>query len=136
MQITEAGHIYVLDEVNTNNPDGPTSIYSEKQIIRYVNNEGPNYYKGIQSQELLRVLIDRTMHCDNCLRWPGNDKIIFCLRMALVLHETRALERKIEKRKLEPEHIILAKDGHFLLESKSNFAPSSDYMKYLHKDKK
>lgn len=135
MKIIESGHIYQLDEVNTNDTNGSTIIRQEPQIIYYVNNEGPKFYNGIQSQELLRVLIDRTMHCDNCLRWPTNDKIIFHLRMALILHEARALERKVEKEKLEPEYVRLANDGHFILDECSTINTSADYKKYISKDK-
>ncbi len=57
------------------------------------------------------------MHCDQCLPHGINKKIVFHLRMALVLHEARALERKVEKGLLAPERIrISAVDGHFILQ--------------------
>lgn len=127
MKIIEAGHIYRLDEVVTNQTDESRIQLDGMEpanLIRYVNNEGPAFYNGTQSQEILRVLIDRTMHCDNCLRWPTNDKIIFHLRMALVLHEARALERKTEKGKLLPETIITDVDGHYELDH--NYQTFSD----------
>jgi hypothetical protein len=64
--------------------------------LTFVNREA-NPHEGVQTQEVLRALIDRTLHCDRCLRWDGNDKIIHHLRMALALHEARAIERKTEK---------------------------------------
>lgn len=83
---------------------------------------------------MLRALIDRTMHCDNCLRWEGNDLIIHHLRMALVLHEARALGRKVEKGELEPERITIStKDGHFKL--KPTLYPSDDARTYDKKEK-
>jgi hypothetical protein len=89
-------------------------------------------HPGTQTQEVLRALIDRTMHCDNCLRWLGNDLIIYHLRMALALHEARALERKTEKGIIMPETICTHGDGHFALSD----APMSDDAKtYYLKEK-
>jgi len=127
MQIIEEGHIYDLAWL-----DGSPKSYSEgiirslpegiKETIEtfvhpynrliFVNRE-QTPHPGTQTQEVLRALIDRTQHCDNCLRWEGNDKIIHHLRMALALHEARALERKAEKGLYSPELIHVGKDGHF-----------------------
>lgn len=111
MKIIEAGHIYELNCI------APDSVVVRPEPIRlvFVNRESMPH-AGTQTQEVLRSLIDRTMHCDNCLRWPTNDKIIFHLRMALILHEARALERKAEKGLIEPENIITETDGHFALD--------------------
>lgn len=111
MEIIEAGHIYKLDWLDTdrtiNAPYDP--------FLVFVNREDGTEHPGTQTQEVLRALIDRTMHCDNCLRWEGNDRIIYHLRMALALHESRALERKTEKGIIEPERIPTGRDGHFVL---------------------
>lgn len=115
MKIIEAGHIYELDHIDGQN----------KTIITYVNRED-NPHEGTQTQEILRmqidmnsVLIDRTNHCDSCFRWEGNDRIIKAisesqrqLRLALLYHEQRALERKMEKGRLLPESIPIGEDGH------------------------
>lgn len=104
MTIIEPGHIY---ELNTLDGDGtPERLY-------FVNREPGMEHSGTQTQEVLRALIDRTMHCDLCHRWDKNDKIIHHLRMALVLHEARALERKTEKGIMIPEIITTGRDGHF-----------------------
>ena len=116
MRVIEPGHIYELDHI-----DG-----EQKQTLTFVNRE-TNPHEGTQTQEVLRatidimsVLIDRTNHCDACLRWVGNDRIIKALsetqrqmRFALLLHEQRALERKLEKGDLQPEMIPVEKDGHW-----------------------
>lgn len=116
MRVIEAGHIYELDHLDG---DGKSIL------ITYVNRED-NPHEGTQTQEILRaqidinaVLIDRTNHCDSCLRWEGNDRIIKAisesqrqLRLALLYHEQRALERKMDKGKLLPEILPVAKDGH------------------------
>jgi len=80
-----------------------------------VNREYGTHAPGTQTQEVLRALIDRTQHCHNCLPHEVNAKIIYHLRMALVLHEARALERKVEKGLLKPEQIVTDEDGHFKL---------------------
>ena len=137
MKILEPGHIYQLQHL-----DGTGS-----SLLTFVNREKGTEHEGTQTQEVLRacidkalhdaqdmnevmdVLVNRTEHCDACLRWEGNDKIVQALnraavaygaalqnlRMPLVLHEARALERKTEKGQLEPEKVSTAEDGHFVL---------------------
>src|SRR5271167_1731359 len=108
MKIVEPGHIYELNTL-----DGE---HGEVEVLRFVNREPGAEHPGTQTQEVLRALIDRTMHCDNCRRWSGNDKIIQHLRMALALHESRAIERKAEKGLYDAEHIsVNSNDGHFML---------------------
>lgn len=105
VKVLEKGHIYELPNLDGNGI----------QKIEFVNREDGTEHEGIQSQQLLAVLIDRTRHCDDCLRWEGNDQIIHHLRMALVLHEARALLRKTEKGQLKPEEINVGEDGHFIV---------------------
>jgi len=112
VKVIEKGHIYELAQLDTAHPDNKKP---EPVILRFVNREAGTEHPGTQTQEVLRALIDRTQHCDGCLRWEGNDKIIFHLRMALALHEARALERKTEKGELYPESIKTGSDGHFIL---------------------
>lgn len=105
MKIIEPGHIYELNWL-----DGEPKELDNRLI--FVNRE-LTPHPGTQTQEVLRALIDRTQHCDRCLRWPANDKIIFHLRMALSLHEARAIERKTEKGIILPELVFTDVDGHF-----------------------
>ena len=110
MKIIEPGHVYELSQMDL--PDaGPCPLV----VLTFVNREEGHKHPGTQTQEVLRALIDRTMHCDNCLPWDGNAKIIHHLRMALALHEARALERKTEKQYISPESIKTGPDGHFAL---------------------
>lgn len=120
MKVIEPGHIYEVEQLDTEDE------FSFPLRMMFVNREN-NPHAGTQTQEYIRVqidclnvLIDRTNHCDSCLRWEGNDKIIkhFSeaqrqLRLALLLHEQRALERKIDKQGLKPELISTGPDGHF-----------------------
>lgn len=137
MRIVEEGHVYELQTLDHSEKDG------EPQLLTFVNREPGHEHEGTQTQEVLRALIDRTMHCDNCLRWPNNDLIIYHLRMALVMHEARALERKVEKGIIDPEHIMTnADDGHFALMKNGfvardgwNNAYSEDASQYSRKPK-
>src|SRR5882762_2760712 len=121
MKIIKPGHVYELDHL-----DGPN-----KQRITFVNREcGDELHEGTQTQEVLRmtidimeVEIDRTNHCNACERWEGNDRIIKALseaqrqmRLALLLHEERALERKMDHGGLKPEDIPTKEDGHWLVD--------------------
>lgn len=116
MRVLEPGHVYELEVQDQNEPE----------TLTFVNRED-NPHGGTQTQEVIRALIDRTMHCDNCLRWAGNDEIIRHLRMALVLHEARALQRKVTKDLIAPEDIATGFDGHFAIDSKD---PSPDAALY------
>jgi hypothetical protein len=128
MLISEPGHIYQLHQLDLKSDDPLT------QNLTFVNREPGTEHGGTQTQEVLRALIDRTMHCDNCLRWEGNDEIIYHLRMALVLHEARALIRKTEKGYIAPEQITTSvSDGHFRLtpENRSKDAEKYANERYL-----
>ena len=116
MKVIEPGHVY---ELTTLDGDGTP------EVLRFVNRE-LRPHPGTQTQEVLRaqidsleVLIDRTNHCDGCLLWIGNERIIKAmseaqrqLRLALLYHEQRALERKVERDGLKPETLPVGDDGH------------------------
>lgn len=130
MKIIEPGHIYQLNTLDECQKEGAPP--PEPNILKFVNREPGTEHPGTQTQEVLRALIDRTMHCDNCMRWPGNDLIIYHLRMALVFHEARALERKAEKGYYAPEQMATGHDGHFELTGNKP-EPESDAVKYATK---
>ena len=123
MNIIEPGHVYDVDWLDVA-PGRQDVLYTTASLddpvlhgnrLIFVNREKGHEHAGTISQEVLRVLIDRTQHCDRCLRWAGNDQIVYHLRMALVLHEARALERKTEKGIIHPERYMTGDDGHFVL---------------------
>jgi G3E family GTPase len=121
MRVIEPGHVYELDTL-----DGA----GEKQRLVFVNREPGTEHAGTQTQEVLRAtidvmgaLVDRTNHCDACLRWEGNDQIVKALteaqrqmRLALLKHEQRAMERKLDRGDLAPERLVTGADGHVVLE--------------------
>ncbi len=109
MKVLETGHIY---EPQNRTPEG---FFDEppSQTIRFVNKQRGQEHSGTTTQEVIRILLDRTRHCANCMPHPNNERIIYHLRMALVLHEARALERKTEKGDFAPEYLETGPDGHF-----------------------
>jgi hypothetical protein len=143
MQIIEPGHIYRLTWLDGSprtvtaegDADETADLGQTEADLIFVCREETDElqpHAGTQTQEVLRALIDRTMHCDNCLRWAGNDKIIYHLRMALALHEARALERKTEKGLIRPELIRTSSDGHFKLHGGKH---EGDAQRYHEKEK-
>jgi hypothetical protein len=111
MKVLVPGHRYELDQI-----DGTTRVVMHRELQFVAREpESERVWPGVQTQEVLRVLIDRTQYCDSCLPWAGNDQIVHHLRMALVLHEARALIRKVEEEMLLPELLPTGQDGHFVL---------------------
>lgn len=111
MQVLEKGHIY---DLAMRSHDGKRSArHNKEQLLTFVNKQPGQEHDGVTTQEVLRALIDRGRHCANCMPHRNNEQIIYHLRMALVLHEARALERKLEKGDLAPEYVSTGPDGHY-----------------------
>lgn len=112
MHISFPGHVYQLtNRVVTN--DANVGSY---QTLGFVQNEPPLLKSGVTSQEVLRALIDRSKYVQGRLPHPTNRRILEHLRMALILHESRALERKVLKGLIEePEYYPVGDDGHLIL---------------------
>lgn len=118
MKVVEPGHIY---ELNALDGDGTPHLFI------FVNREAGDQHPGIQTQEVLRmeidmldVLMDRTNHCDGCMPWEGNARIVKHMaeaqrqmRLAILEHEHRANQRHMDKDGIMPEKIALGPDGHF-----------------------
>lgn len=106
MKIVRAGHEYLLNRLDGEN----------HELLNFVNRDHGCDKTGTTNQEVLRVLIDRVKFLDSEVPWVGNATILQHLRMALVLHESRHLERAAEKGKILPEEIVTSiDDGHFKL---------------------
>jgi len=119
MKIIEPGHVYqlkIMDDDGYHDPayKMPSDLSSiEHDLLVFLNREEGHEHRGYQTQDVICALIDRTQHCDACLRWAGNDAIVFHLRMALALHECRAIQRKVQKGEIEPELMSVDNDGHW-----------------------
>lgn len=69
--------------------------------------------EGVTNQEVLRAVIDRVKVLNAEVPWSGNAEIVKHLRMAILLHEARAIERHIDKHGFQVESVCLGEDGHF-----------------------
>jgi len=103
METITAGHRYTLNHL-----DGEGS-----EQLQFVDRGHGRNMEGTNNQEVIRVLIDRVKFLELEKPWHGNAEIIKHLRMALVLHESRHLERIVERNLLFPEHEPTGSDGHF-----------------------
>lgn len=111
MRVLYSGHSYELDHL-----DG-----REKSRLQFVQRKPFHEpLEGTTNQEVMRALIDRVMVLHEETPWSGNSEILYHLRMALVLHEARALVRHVEKGSLNPERVALDHHGHFELSVRSN----------------
>lgn len=130
MNVLETGHIYLPQE---RTPDGGLldTGHPDQQVITFVNKQPGQEHAGTTTQEVLRVLLDRTRHCANCMPHPNNERIVYHLRMALVLHEARALERKTEKGEWAPEYLETGGDGHFKISGEIGDSRRSNYTEKL-----
>lgn len=116
MKVISKGHKYRLDYLD-GDPDSRDEgeAYGVLQFVKWDAPSEEMNHPGTQTQEVLRALIDRTAYCDGCHPWVGNRAIIYHLRMALVLHEARALVRKVQEGALRIEDVHVDADGHFML---------------------
>jgi hypothetical protein len=112
MKIIEPGHIYKVENV-----DGHGT-----QIIKFVRRRDDNAdvlppdqrREGIQSQELLRVLIDRTIYLHNENPWHENVQVIQMLRECLRLYDSRAARASLKKLNMPEKHKPCNECGHIL----------------------
>jgi len=112
MEIIDKWHKYKL---SCNREPG------KKEILTFFKDKKINWdwYSGTTNQEVLRALIDRVKFLENQKHHKFNKEIIYHLRMALVLHEERHLERlveewfEVEKIDTNPDHFVESKNKNF-----------------------
>lgn len=103
MKVLVAGHRYELTHLDDDNVE----------TIQFVDRNHGHDTPGTNNQEVIRCLIDRVKFLDLEKPWAGNQQIIEHLRMALILHEQRHLERLVEKG-TKVEYILTKDNGHFV----------------------
>jgi hypothetical protein len=101
-----SGHLYEMDHLDGN---GTSRIQFVQRPPHHEAKE------GIILQELYRVAIARIKVLDAEKPWEGNARILRNLRECILLHEIRALERKVERREIDPEDVPTGEDGHWEL---------------------
>lgn len=108
MKEIKPGHVYDLDHLEGGGVER----------LRFVDRGHGTDAAGTVNQEVIRALISRVEFLDAERPWGGNRDILRHLRMALVLHEARAMCRKVEKETLKPETVLVGDDQHYLLTTK------------------
>jgi len=99
MKVIDEGHIYQLKELGGGD-----------QTLTFMKRSGgavsyAQEWPGVQTQEVLRALIDRTKYLDQVLPCTETKDAAWHLQMALYLYELRAFRRKQENVNREsPEH--------------------------------
>lgn len=111
MRVIYPGHCYSLDHL-----DGEGT-----SVLQFVQRQPLHEAKeGVTNQEVLRAVIDRVKYLDKEVPWFGNAAILSHLRLAIALHESRALLRHVEKHDLAIEDVALGPDGHFALSKRTD----------------
>lgn len=91
VRVLDPGHQYALHRL-----DGggcPEVLSFVKRVGEGYPGNGDVPYAGTTTQEVLRVLIDRTEYVDAQVAHPANEAVLKCLRRALWALERRAAER-------------------------------------------
>lgn len=92
MEVINSGHIYKLDQLGGGTPQRLVFVKRSGGAITY-----KEEWPGVQTQEVLRALIDRTKYLDQVLSCVETKDALYHLRMALYMYEVRAWRRKQEK---------------------------------------
>lgn len=92
MVIVDPGHVYLLRQLGEGH-----------QEIRFVKRSGgaikySEEWDGLQAQEVLRALIDRTEYLNEVIPCTESQDAVYHMRMALFMYETRAYRRKRDKK--------------------------------------
>lgn len=112
MKALVPGHVYEVQNIDGDGTQVIRFVYRRDSAAELLPEDLRE--EGIQSQELLRVLIDRTLYLHAEQPWQENVKIIHHLRDALRLYEARATRRSIEKLSMPERHTTCRTCGHVL----------------------
>jgi len=95
MKVLEPGHVYTVDTIDSLGSLEPQTICFLRRSSSLI--QHPYEAEGTNTQELLRVAIDRTKYLDRIQTCSENEDVLFCLKHALFLYEARAYRRKVNK---------------------------------------
>lgn len=100
MHVLDPGHVYELKQLGTDQTVQLKFVKRSGGAVQY-DEEWP----GLQVQEVLRALIDRSQYLNDILPCAETTNAIWHLRMALFEYEARAYRRKQEHvNRLNPAH--------------------------------
>lgn len=89
MKVLIDGHVYELRELGSNDAQKLTFVRRSGGAVTY-----DKEWAGLRSQEVLRVLIDRTKYLHDVLPCKETEEALYHLRRALFMYEARAYRRK------------------------------------------
>ncbi len=92
MKVIDPGHIYELRQLGDEATQELVFIKRSGGAVHY-----EKEWPGLQTQEVLRALIDRTKYLYQVLPCRETEEALRHLRMALYWYEARALRRKRSK---------------------------------------
>ena len=104
MKILDPGHLYEVEEYDSNLSIKQTRRYMKRIGDKFPGNKPPSY-SGTNCQEEIRVLIDRVMYLNNQKPCLENKLIIENFRKNIELFENRALREKNLPRPIWPLEI-------------------------------
>lgn len=134
MIVIEKGHHYAMENKHLDDKllaavNARSGRVRPPNELVFVNQQPGQEHGGTTTQEVIRALLDRTRHCANCMPHPNNERIVHHLRMALTLHEARALERRVEKGEIRPEYLPTVGGSHLELpEEKLPEGPVTEHL--------
>lgn len=101
MIVLVPGHVYLLKRLDSPGYEVLQFVRRSSAAIDY----GDKVFKGTNTQEVLRALIERTEYLDGVIECTETKDAAWHLRQALYLYEVRAYRRKTAKlNKQEGEH--------------------------------
>jgi len=92
MKVVVPGHHYLLDQLGTIRRTGLRFLRRSGKTIKH-----ESEWPGLQTQEVLRALIDRTLYLNELIPCVETQDALYHLRMALYMYEVRAYRRKMDK---------------------------------------
>lgn len=100
MRVVDPGHIYDMWQLGSDEAQRLTFIKRSGGAVQY-----EQEWPGVQVQEVLRVLIDRSRYLNDVIECAETKDAIWYMQMALFAYESRAYRRKQESVNREsPEH--------------------------------
>ena len=99
MKVLDDGHIYRLEQLDTDKSFDLKFVKRSSSTVHH-----PEEWGGLQSQEVLRALIHRTIYLGELVPCIETSDTVYHLRQALYMYEVRAYKRKMQSKNRKGEH--------------------------------
>lgn len=114
MKVIEPGHIYEVRNVDGDGVQRITFVRRRRDDGQMIGFLEEGHYEGILLQELVRVMIHRTLYLNAEAPCSEDVEAVVLLRRVLVLFEGRAARRSIEKLPMPEIMDVCARCHHIL----------------------